>query len=119
MSGLVLIGAEGEEETNQGPAANSHSSGRFPGRGGAVLQQQLLGPENPLGTSLSGLGGGRLGAPLLSLDLEGEKVLVGEACAWMVWGESGHRQTRDSASKGLEEREARPPCFLRFPGTLT
>lgn len=84
-----------------------------------MLQQQLLGPENPLGTSVSGLGGGRLGAPLLSLDLEGEKVLVGEACAWMVWGESGHRQTRDSASKGLEEREARPPCFLRFPGTLT
>lgn len=85
-----------------------------------MLQQQLSGPEDPLGTSSSGLGGGRLGAgPLVLAWEEGEKVLVREACAWTVWGESGHRQTRDSASRGLEEWGARPPCFLRFPGTLT
>lgn len=29
-NGLVLVRAEGEEKTNQGPVGNSHSSGRYP-----------------------------------------------------------------------------------------
>lgn len=50
---------------------------------------------------------------------EGEEVQVEEVRAWMVWGESGHRQAGDSVCKGVETREASPPCFLCFTGPLT
>lgn len=57
---------------------------------------------------------GQLGGHLVRE--EGEKVQVGEAYAGMVWGESGHRQVRDSASKGLEGWEATHPTAGVHPG---
>lgn len=102
-NGLILVGAEGEEEANQRPVGNSDSNRLFPvlvGREGlcSISGSQVL--KTLWGLPSSGLGGGQLHGHLVRG--EGEKAQVGEVYAWVVWGESGHRQARDSVPKGLE-----------------